>query len=250
MFFDKPSGANDDMKPVVSIITPVYNERRNLEENIDRIERSLTNAQIPFEIVVVDDNSPDGSGSLADEIARQKTFVRVLHRPSKRGLGTAYKEAFHLTHGSLIVSMDSDLSHDPRFLPAMICEAESGDVVIGSRFTGSGKIVGRSPLRDLLSIFANLAIRATTGSAVKDWTSGLRVYRRRVWEEIMPQVHCDKWDFQFESLYKALGSGFTVKEVPITFYERADGESKFSLGEALRFIRSFIKVRLKGPKKR
>jgi len=233
------------MEPVVSVITPVYNERRNLEENISRIERSLSDARIPFEIVVVDDNSPDGSGALADEIAKRKTFVRVLHRPSKRGLGTAYKDAFPLTRGSLIVSMDSDLSHDPVFLPAMIGEAERGDVVIGSRFTRSGRIVGRSPLRDLLSIFANLAIRVTTGMGIMDWTSGLRVYRRRVWEEIMPHVHCDKWDFQFESLYKALGCGFTVREVPITFYERADGDSKFSLREALGFICSFLKVRLR-----
>jgi dolichol-phosphate mannosyltransferase len=233
------------MEPVVSVITPVYNERRNLEENIGRIERSLSDAQIPFEIVVVDDNSPDGSGALADEIAKRKAFVRVLHRPSKMGLGTAYKEAFPLTRGSLIVSMDSDLSHDPRFLPAMIGEAERVDIVIGSRFTGNGRIIGRSPLRDLLSIFANLAIRVTTGMDIMDWTSGLRVYRRRVWEEIMPHVNCNKWDFQFESLYKALGSGFTVREVPITFYERADGDSKFSLREALGFIYSFLKVRLR-----
>lgn len=233
------------MEPVVSVITPVYNERRNLEENIGRIERSLSEARIPFEIVVVDDNSPDGSGALADEIAKRKTFVRVLHRPSKRGLGTAYKEAFPLTRGSLIVSMDSDLSHDPCFLPTMIGEAERVDIVIGSRFTGAGRIIGRSPLRDLLSIFANLAIRVTTGTGIMDWTSGLRVYRRRVWEEIMPHVNCNKWDFQFESLYKALGSGFTVREVPITFYERADGDSKFSLMEALGFIYSFLKVRLR-----
>ena len=229
--------------PTVSVITPVYNERRNLEENIDRIEGSLGGAGISFEVVIVDDNSPDGSGALADEIAEKKGFVKVLHRPEKRGLGTAYKEAFPLTRGSFIVSMDSDLSHDPSFLPEMLRGAEERDIVIGSRLIRGGRIVGRNPLRDLLSIFANLAIRVTTGMTIHDWTSGLRVYNRGVWKEIMPKVNCNKWDFQFESLYKAIESGFTVGEIPITFYERADGESKFNPHEALAFIYSFLKVR-------
>ena len=107
-----------------------------------------------------------------------------------------------------------------------------------------GRIVGHSPLRDLLSIFANLAIRITMGGEIRDWTSGLRVYRRAVLEEIMPRVHCNKWDFQFESLYRAVNNSFTVDEVRITLYERADRESKFSAREALDFIYSFLKVRL------
>jgi dolichol-phosphate mannosyltransferase len=228
----------------VSVITPVYNERRNLEENIKRIENSFNDVGITFEVIIVDDNSPDGSGVLADEIARQKDFVKVLHRPNRKGLGTAYKDAFPLTRGRFIVSMDSDLSHDPSFIPLMLKKAEERDIIIGSRLIRGGKIIGRDPLRDFLSIFANLVIRTTTGVTIRDWTSGLRVYHRGVWEEIMPRVNCNKWDFQFESLYKAIKSGFTVGEVPITFYERADGESKFSPREALDFIYSFIKVRL------
>lgn len=230
-------------QPTVSVITPVYNERRNLEENIRRIETSLKEAGITFEVVVVDDNSPDGSGALADEIASRKEFVRVLHRPEKRGLGTAYKEAFPLTRGRFIVSMDSDLSHDPTFIPQMLRCAETRDIVIGSRLLRGGSIIGRNPLRDLLSIFANLCIRATTGMGIHDWTSGLRVYHRGVWEAIMPKVNCNKWDFQFESLFKAVESGFTVGEVPIAFYERADGDSKFTTQEAMDFIHSFLKVR-------
>jgi dolichol-phosphate mannosyltransferase len=229
--------------PTVSVITPVYNERRNLSENIDRIEAALGGAGVTFEIIVVDDNSPDGSGELADEIARRKGFVKVLHRPEKRGLGTAYKEAFHLTSGRFIVSMDSDLSHDPTFLQLMLREAEDHDVVIGSRLIEGGRILGRNPIRDLLSIFTNLVIRATTGFAIHDWTSGLRVYRRTTWEKIMPHVNCNKWDFQFESLYKTTLSGFRVGEIPITFYERADGESKFSAKEAIDFIGSYLRVR-------
>jgi dolichol-phosphate mannosyltransferase len=125
----------------------------------------------------------------------------------------------------------------------MLKKAEELDIVIGSRLVEGGRIIGRSPIRDLLSIFTNLAIRATTGLKICDWTSGLRIYRRSTWEAIMPHVNCNKWDFQFESLYKATLSGFRIGEVPITFHERADGDSKFSVIEALDFIGSFLKVR-------
>ena len=228
------------MRPVVTVITPVFNEWRNLAENVSRIQGVLSSRSMPFELVIVDDNSPDGSGVLADEHG----FIKVLHRPERRGLGTAYKDGFALAEGDFIVSMDSDLSHDPRYLPAMLREAEEADIVIGSRFVEGGMIVGRSIWRDLLSIFANRVIRILTGTRIRDWTSGLRVYRRTAWETIMPRVNCNKWDFQFESLYKAVEEGLRVREIPITFYERADGSSKFSSREALGFICSFFKIRL------
>lgn len=226
----------------VSIITPVYNESRNLEENISRIQECFNKIQTPFEIIIVDDNSPDGSGEIADRLAGEFPNIKVLHRPRRMGLGTAYKDAFPLAEGDLIVSMDSDLSHDPKYLPAMIAEAEESDIVIGSRFVDGGVIVGRSLWRDFLSIATNLFIRLITRVHIRDWTSGMRVYRRRVWEHVMPMVHCDKWDFQFESLYKAKRESYSITEVPITFYERADGSSKFSLRGALGFIDSFFRI--------
>jgi dolichol-phosphate mannosyltransferase len=230
------------MRPVVTVITPVFNERRNLAENVSRIKGVLSSRSAPFELVIVDDNSPDGSGMLADELAEEYGFIKVLHRPERRGLGTAYKDGFALAEGDFIVSMDSDLSHDPRYLPTMLREAENADIVIGSRFVEGGMIVGRSIWRDILSIFANRMIRMLTRASIRDWTSGLRVYRRTAWETIMPRVNCDKWDFQFESLYKAVEEGLRVRETPITFYERADGSSKFSSREALGFIRSFFRI--------
>jgi len=230
----------------VSVITPVYNERRTLEENIRRIRESFLGTPYTYEIIIVDDNSPDGSGELADRIASSCGDVKVIHRPSRRGLGTAYKEAFPRTSGDLIVSMDSDLSHDPVIFPEMIRETDGADIVIGSRLKSGGKIIGRKWSRDLLTVFSNWAIRTITGIGIMDWTSGLRIYRRAVWEKMMPRVHCYKWDFQFESLYKSIREGFTVCEVPITFHERADGESKFSASEAYGFVKSFIKVVLGG----
>lgn len=224
----------------VSVITPVYNEITTLKLNIQRIQEALRG--VPHEIIIVDDNSPDGSGVIADSIAEVNPNIKVLHRSSKRGLGTAYKEGFSLCSGDYIVSIDSDLSHDPCYLPEMMKAAEKADLVIGSRLIKGGSIVGRSFWRDCLSIVTNIVIRLLTRKEVFDWTSGLRVYRRALWEDVMPNVHCDKWDFQFESLYKTVKQGYRVREVPITFYERADGESKFSLREGLVFLGSFLRI--------
>lgn len=228
------------MGPKVTVITPVYNERKNLEKSIVLIQKALD--YTPHEIIIVDDNSPDGSGEIADRLASSLPGVKVLHRPRKMGLGTAYKDGFSLSTGELIVSMDSDLSHDPRYIRSMLKSASSHDIVIGSRLVPGGGIIGRAFFRDVLSITVNWIIRFLTRIDIHDWTSGLRVYRREAWQRTMPLVHCDKWDFQFESLYKAIRNGYTVTELPITFYERAGGESKFSLGEGLTFLVSFIKI--------
>jgi len=138
--------------------------------------------------------------------------------------------------------MDSDLSHDPCYLPEMLKAAEGADLVIRSRLIDGGRIEGRSFWRDSLSVVTNGVIRLVTGKEILDWTSGLRVYRRALWEDVMTEVHCDKWDFQFESLFKTVKRGHTVREMPITFYERAGGESKFSLREGLVFLGSFIRI--------
>jgi len=233
-----------DMGVDVTIITPVYNERENLDTFIPQVEKVLSSTNKDFEIVIVDDNSPDGSGEIADRLAEEYGNIKVLHRSKKKGLGTAYKEGFKLAVGRLIVSIDSDLSHDPKILPRMIKEAETVDIVIGSRYVKGGTIEGRSKWRDMLSTLANHFIRATTRHGISDWTSGLRVYRRKVWETTMPKVECIKWDFQFESLYKALLDNFTVKETPISFHERSEGHSKFNVGEALYFVISLFKILL------
>jgi len=228
------------LKPMISVIAPIYNEKKTLETNILRIREALYD--YPHEIIIVEDNSPDGSGQLADELSKHYPDIKVLHRPMKMGLGTAYKDGFHLTTGDLIVSIDSDLSHDPSYLPNLIEQSFEHDIVIGSRLCKGGKIVGRGLTRDFLSIFTNYVIRKLLRRQIFDWTSGYRVYRRKTWQMVMPQVHCDKWDFQFESLYKALNMKQNVAESPITFYERADGASKFTASDAIGFIDSFIRI--------
>lgn len=224
----------------ISVLTPVYNEKTTLRTSIDRIQKALDSYK--FEIIIVDDNSPDGTGELADSISDDFSNISVLHRPKKLGLGTAYKDAFQFAKGDLIVSIDSDLSHDPSYLPKMLELTKNYDIVIGSRICRGGKIVGRSFIRDLASYLTNFFITLVLLTPIRDWTSGLRVYRRCVWTEIMPFVHCNKWDFQFEGLYKSLKSGKLACEIPITFYERAEGSSKFSTMDALVFIESFIKI--------
>jgi len=224
----------------VSVLTPVYNEKNTLFQNISRIQKAL--ASYNFEIIIVDDNSPDGTGKIADALAQSFSNIVVLHRSSKQGLGTAYKEAFQMAKGDFIVSMDSDLSHDPEYLPDMLDLAQHYDIVIGSRLCKGGSIIGRTFVRDLASYLTNQFIKLVTCVSISDWTSGLRVYRRSVWEEVMPSVHCNKWDFQFESLYKSIKSGMQISEIPITFYERAEGNSKFNSMDAFIFLESFIKI--------
>ncbi len=228
----------------LTIITPVYNEKENLLKFIPQVEKVLSETGKNFEIVIVDDNSPDGSGTVSDSLAITYKNIKVIHRPRKMGLGTAYKEGYKIAEGRLIISIDSDLSHDPKILPHMIEEAENVDVVIGSRYVKGGRIEGRSVWRDMLSTFANRFIRTVTGFGIRDWTSGLRVYKREVWETSMRKVQCIKWDFQFESLYKALLDNYTVKETPISFKERPGGHSKFNLFEAFYFVLSFFNIML------
>jgi len=230
----------------ISVMTPVYNEKDNLETFINQVEQVLQEAGETFEIIIIDDNSPDGTGELAEELATKYGNIKVLHRPEKKGLGTAYKEGFNLTQGELIITIDSDQSHDPQALPRMIKKAKEADtdIVIGSRFTQGGSIEGRSFWRDLMSVTANRFIRTITAKNIKDWTSGLRVYKRQVWTNTMPHVECIKWDFQFESLYKSIKDGYQVKETPILFHERAGGTSKFNLNEAIYFVFSIFKILL------
>lgn len=229
----------------ISVITPVYNERENLPIFIESLEKTLSHQGRKFEIIIVEDNSPDGSGVVAEELAKQYGNITLIQRSRRMGLGTAIKEGFKHSSGDLIISIDCDLSHDPSDIPELIDAFKDHDIVVGSRFTRGGEIKGRSIWRNVLSVFANLFIRLLSGYPIKDWTSGLRVYRRAVLETVFPQVACIKWDFQFEVLYRSLISNFNVKEMPITFKERGGGRSKFDLKEALIFATSVFQILFK-----
>jgi dolichol-phosphate mannosyltransferase len=210
------------------VIVPTYNERENLPELLHRIHDASTSV----EVLVVDDNSPDGTGALADELATKTPTLHVLHRAGKLGLGTAYIQGFRwaLDHGAdFVFSMDGDLSHDPRYLSEFWKVLERCDVAIGSRYLNGISVVNWPLNRILLSYFANQYVRRTTGLRVRDCTSGYAGYHRRVLERIkFDNLRSEGYGFLIELKYRAQQMGFTLGEVPIIFVDRRMGQSKLS----------------------
>jgi dolichol-phosphate mannosyltransferase len=215
--------------PRTLVVTPTYNERDNLPRFIEAVRSALPDA----DLLVVDDNSPDGTGDLADALAAKDARVRVKHRPGKMGLGTAYVEAFTqgLREGyERFFEMDADLSHDVRYLPSFVRALDSGaDLVIGSRNIPGGGVEGWGPARHFISKGGSLYSRAILGLPVHDLTTGYKAFSRRALEAINLQtVHSNGYSFQIEMTYRALRRGLRVKEVPIVFVDRTLGRSKMS----------------------
>lgn len=209
------------------VITPTYNERANLELFVAGVLEILPAARI----LVVDDNSPDGTGALADAMASRDDRLEVLHRPAKLGLASAYVDGFRrgLT-GDFVsfVQMDADLSHDPRYLPALLTALENrADLAIGSRWIPGGGIDNWPVRRQLLSRGANFYARTILGVPVRDLTSGFRAMRRSVIEAIdLDAIRSEGYSFTIEMAYRALLGGFRVVEAPIVFSDRQRGRSK------------------------
>jgi len=184
-------------------------------------------------VLVIDDNSPDGTGQLADELAGELPFVTVLHRPRKEGLGPAYLAGFRRAldaDAELVLEMDCDFSHDPRDVPRLIAAAEEGaDVVLGSRYVAGGKVGSWGLARRAISRGGSLYTALFLQMGVKDPTGGFKCFRRRVLETIDPETITAKgYAFQIETTYRAKRAGFRVVEVPITFDDRVSGTSKMS----------------------
>jgi dolichol-phosphate mannosyltransferase len=211
------------------VIVPTFNEVNNLRSIVPQILE-----QDPrIEILVVDDNSPDGTGALADEIARAEPRVHVLHRPSKQGLGTAYRTGFRWAlerEYEYVLEMDADFSHDPKHLPQFLAAAETFDLVLGSRYLGGRVTVVNWPMaRLLLSYFANIYARVVTGVRLHDATGGFKCFRRRVLEGVdLGTVRSNGYAFQIEMSVRAARRGFSITEIPIVFVDRTDGVSKMS----------------------
>lgn len=225
---------------------PTYNER----ENIEAITAAALAVDPRIDVLIVDDNSPDGTGALADDMAARERRIRVLHRPEKRGLGKAYLHAFReaLTWGyGFVVEMDADFSHDPRCLPKMIDEAARGtDLVLGSRYVAGGGTVNWGIGRRLLSRGGSLYARTILGVNVADLTGGFKCFRREVLEAIdMESIDSTGYAFQIEMTYRALSRGFVVKELPIVFEDRRVGQSKMSRAIFLEAIAVVWKLRLR-----
>jgi len=209
-------------------IIPTYNER----ENIEGLVTAVLDANPALDILIVDDDSPDGTGQIANRIAVAQQRVRVLHRKGKLGLGTAYIAGFRYALAKdydRIVEMDADFSHRPEDLPRLLAAAAAADVVVGSRAVAGGRVEGWSPLRHIISKGGSFYTRRLLGLPVKDRTSGFKCFRREVLLALdLDAVTSNGYGFQVELNHLAHRAGFRLVEVPIVFPDRRAGHSKMS----------------------
>jgi dolichol-phosphate mannosyltransferase len=235
------------------IIIPTYNELENLRPLL----QALFTYAAETDVLVVDDNSPDGTGKLADEIHNENPQVHVMHRAGKLGLGTAYIAGFKyaIEHGyDAAFEMDADFSHDPRYLPDFLARIENADLVIGSRYIPGGSTPNWTFSRRLISGSGNVFARFMLGIPVHDCTAGYRCYRREVLESIdLDTIESQGYAFQVEMAYRVKQQGFKIVETPIIFMDRRVGKSKMSrkiVIEAFTYVlrtRIGINKKLSGP---
>jgi dolichol-phosphate mannosyltransferase len=212
----------------VAVIIPTYNERGNLEPITTRLRTAVPGA----DLLVVDDNSPDGTGEIADKLAAGDSHVHVLHRPGKGGLGAAYIAGFGwaMERGyGVLVEFDADGSHQPEQLPSLISALDRADLVIGSRWVPGGTVQNWPKSREILSRGGNTYARLMLGIKVRDATAGFRAYRASALEAIgIAGVQSQGYCFQIDLVLRVIRAGLTITEVPITFIERTEGTSKMS----------------------
>lgn len=231
----------------VLIVTPTYDERDNLERFVSAVHQVLPDAHV----LVIDDNSPDGTGRIADRLAGRDERVRVLHRSGKLGIGSAYIDGFRLglrDGYDVLFQMDTDLSHDPRYLPDFLAAIERGaDLVLGSRNVPGGGVEGWGLGRHLLSKGGSLYSRSILGLPIRDLTSGFKAWRRDVLTAIdLGALRSEGYSFQIEMTWRAIRRGFSVREVPIVFVDRRAGESKMSRKIFLEAVVMVWKLRFEG----
>lgn len=212
----------------VLVVIPTYNEAQNIPRLLPEILR-----QSPaLDVLVVDDNSPDGTARIVRSMRETEARIHILERPGKMGLGTAYVAGFKFAlerDYEFVFEMDADFSHDPNEIPNFLAAAASADLVLGSRYTGGVRILNWPMQRLLLSYFANIYTRIMTGLRIDDATGGFKCFRRRVLASIdLDGIHSNGYAFQIEMSFKAWKKGFRISEVPIVFLDRQQGTSKMS----------------------
>ena len=212
-----------------SIILPTYNERENLPIIFYLIDKYLSEAKVNYEVVIVDDNSPDNTLAVAEAI-------------QKLGLGTAYIAGLKVAKGERIILMDADLSHHPKFIPQMVraMEEKQVEIVTGTRYSRGGGVAGWDLKRKIVSKSANILADFLLSPAVSDLTGSFRLYKRYALEAILAKVTCQGYAFQMEIVVLAKKAGYTFAEVPITFVDRLYGESKLSGREILLYIKGLV----------
>lgn len=210
------------------VVIPTYNER----DNIEKLVSVILDQGDDIEALIVDDNSPDGTGELIDRMVAVNPRIHVIHRAGKLGLGSAYREGFKfaLIEGAeFIIEMDADFSHDPLMLPLFLQKMKEYDVVIGSRYLNGVSVVNWPIRRLILSYCANVYTRIITGLKISDCTGGFKCFRRIVLEKIqLDRIKSDGYSFQIEMNYRCMENGFRVGEIPIIFIDRHAGVSKMS----------------------
>lgn len=231
----------------IILVIPTYNEGENITLLVEKIFKLGLKG---LSVVIVDDASPDGTGKIADKLAQKhKGFFEVIHRKGKLGLGSAYKVGIKRAiqkKADIIVSMDADLSHQPKKIPEFINKIGQNDIVIGSRHIKGGKIKGFSLWRKLLTKTAQRLCMSILGMPVHDSTSAFRAYKREVFDKIQPDsINSQGFSFLIESIYRIYQEGFNICEVPIVFRVRERGESKISTQELFKALLYLFRIKLR-----
>jgi dolichol-phosphate mannosyltransferase len=210
------------------VLLPTYNEK----DNIEKISRQVIAIDPRIEVLIVDDNSPDGTGQIADRLSAENPRIKVLHRAGKQGLGRAYIAGFHYgieQKYDYILEMDADFSHQPKYLADHLKNIQTCDISLGSRYIKGGGVENWPKTRWAISYYANVYSRVVTGLPVRDATGGFKCFRRQVLESLdLDSIRSNGYSFQIEVSFRAWLHGFQIRETPIIFVEREAGHSKFS----------------------
>jgi len=225
-----------------SIIIPTYNEVENVGELINALAKVASSARIDMEVIIVDDGSTDGTMNIIEGLRGRYGNLKVLLRPGKMGLGSAYRDGMGLAQGEIVIQMDADLSHRPEDIPRLLRALSEADLAIGSRYVPGGCVVGWSPLRLMISRVANLLARFLLRLGIKDATSGFRAWRKEAFMACANASRCCGYDFQVEMAFLARELGLRIKEIPITFVGRRKGDSKLTPLDILSFLKSILSM--------
>jgi len=239
---------------IYSVILPTYNERENLPIIFYLLDKTFTEHKLPYEVIIVDDASPDGTLQVAKKIQSSygQDRVQIVSRPGKLGLGTAYMAGLKVAKGDRIVLLDADLSHHPKFIPQMIQRMNDRgvDIVTGTRYAatgttgtgGGGGVYGWDTYRKVTSRTANFLADFLLNPGVSDLTGSFRLYERNAIDTVLPKVESKGYAFQMEIVVRARQLGFTFAEVPITFVDRIYGESKLGTNEIIQYLKGLLRL--------
>jgi len=227
-----------------SVLLPTYNEKENLPIIVWLLVKTFTDADLDFEIIVIDDGSPDGTLEAGKQLEKIYGAERIVLRPraKKLGLGTAYVHGIKHATGNFIIIMDADLSHHPKFIPEFILKQKEGnfDVVTGTRYAGDGGVNGWDLKRKIISRGANFVTQFLLRPGVSDLTGSFRLYRKEVLERLVAATVSKGYVFQMEMMVRARQFGLTIGEVPISFVDRVYGESKLGGNEIYGFVKGLL----------